>query len=194
MTKIIYLARNLGLRKRFVYDRRGTVAIEWAIVAIPFFAIIGAIIDMSYTAWVSINLHNSLNDAARTIQTGQFQKNTSTITDTSQLVNSFRDQLCMPDGTNKRLLFVDCADVKVQVQTFTSMSTATADPVLDASTKQWSSTFGKKYSQAGANTFVVAQAATKIPVWFNILKVTQDFDDGSRLVEATAVIRTEPFN
>lgn len=183
-----------GAGKRFAPDRTGTVAIEWALVAIPFLAIVGAILDISYTSWASINLTGALNDAARTIQTGRFQKKTSGVTDVTELITKFRDQLCMPDGTTRRLLFVDCAAVKVQVQTFPSIGAAQAETPLDATTKQWSSTFGTKYSNAGANTIVVAQAAIKVPVWFNVLQVTQNFDDGSRLVQATAVFRTEPFN
>lgn len=177
---------------RFRRAREGATAVEFALLAIPFFALIGAIVDTSLTLWASQTLDDALGDAARLIQTGQFQNANVGVTSPTTLIDNLRQQVCQSNGTARPTLF-DCTAVKVQVQTFSSLAGSTSDSPVDATTNDWSSNFGTKYANPGAGTIVVVQAAVKYPTWMNVLNVTPKFADGSHLLQSVAVFRTEPF-
>ena len=181
-----------SLLRRFRKDADGMVAVEWALLAVPFFAILGAIIDVSMTSWVSQNLNNAVSDAARTIQTGSFQTEMRGNTNTTDVLNKFREKICAPNG-NVRLYFVSCDQLKVQIETFSTMAAGQADSPINSSTGNWSDDFGKTYNSAGASTIVVVQVAAKYPIWMNILRVAPTFADGSRLLRSTIMLKTEPF-
>lgn len=177
---------------RFSGDARGTVAVEWALLMMPFFAILGAIIDVSVTSWVSQNLNNAVSDAARTIQTGKFQEENKGNADTKDVLSKFREKICAPNG-NVRLYFISCDRLKVQVQTYSKMGDGKTDSPVDSATREWSSNFGNTYTSPDPSTITVMQVAAKYPVWLNILNVTPTFADGSRLLQSTVVLKTEPY-
>lgn len=181
-----------ALIARFHGANDGATAVEFGLLAIPFFALITGIIDTSLTLWASETLDDAMADAARTIQTGQFQTANAGVTDTKTLIENLRQQLCQSNGSTRTTLF-DCSKVKIQVQTFASMNAGTPDNPIDSTTNTWSSSFGTKYTNAGASTIVVVQAAVNYPTWFNILNVTPKFADGSHLLQSVFVFRTEPF-
>lgn len=179
--------------RRFRGASDGATAVEFALIAFPFFALVAAILEVSMTLWASETLDDALGEAARTIQTGQFQTENRATTDTTTLVENFRKQLCLANGQPRPTVF-DCANVKVQVQVFSSMGASSAEDPIDPSTRDWSSSFGKKYSDPGASVIVVVQAATKFSLFFpNLLPVTPSFSDGSRLLQSVSVFRTEPY-
>lgn len=177
---------------RFRRSRDGATAVEFALLAIPFFALIGAVVDTSLMLWASETLDDALGDAARLIQTGQFQNTNAGVTNTTTLIENLRQQICRSNGTARVTVF-DCSSVKVQVQTFSSIASSASDSPVDSTTNDWSANFGKKYMNAGAGTIVVVQAAVKYPTWMNVFNITPKFADGSRLLQSVAVFRTEPF-
>ncbi len=62
--------RTMG---RFRRDEKGVTAVEFGLLSLPFFAIIGAILETSLIFMASQILDSAVNDSARLIRTGQAQ-------------------------------------------------------------------------------------------------------------------------
>lgn len=62
-----------SLFKRFRNNRKGVTAVEFAIVSIPFFALLLGIVEVALVFFTSQLIESSLSDAARLIRTGQAQ-------------------------------------------------------------------------------------------------------------------------
>src|SRR5687768_17237590 len=75
-------------RPGFIADERGTTAIEFAILGIPFFALLAAILETSYVFLASQILDTAVQDAGRQIRTGQVESS-----DTYG-VSDFRAAIC----------------------------------------------------------------------------------------------------
>jgi Flp pilus assembly protein TadG len=71
------LAWAAGRMLRFHADRKGSVAVEFGLVAIPFFALIFAIFQTALVVFTGQVLDTALQDAARLIMTGQAQSMTA---------------------------------------------------------------------------------------------------------------------
>src|SRR5688572_17065966 len=100
-------------RRGFLRDDRGTTAIEFGILGIPFFALLGAILETAYVFLAAQILDTAVQDAGRYIRTGQLQKGGYG----SGEKDKFRSEVC--EG-----LFglFDCTKLWVRVETVTSFS------------------------------------------------------------------------
>ena len=91
-------------RHRFIKDTRGAAALEFALIATPFFALLFAILEVAMVFFSSALLDRAVEDVARDIRTGE------TI---SALVTAdqFRTQIC--EGID---LVMDCDQLTVDVR------------------------------------------------------------------------------
>ncbi len=136
--------------RRFRRNESGATAVEMALVATPFFAILFAIIQLGYRFFAAEALDTAVAEASRAIMTGQVQSNVAITT-----ADQFRDQvLC---NTTKRLLpeFMDCSKLVVDVRQLSSFgdasfSTSGADLLTGSPTT---------YSPGARGAIVVARAA-----------------------------------
>lgn len=71
-------------------NRRGSTAIEFALVAIPFVMIVTAIIEISVMFAAHSIMLGATQDAVRAVRTGQLQA----ISDPDEADSFFREQLC----------------------------------------------------------------------------------------------------
>jgi len=65
--------RSKARSKTFSKNQDGATAIEFALVALPFFALIFAIIELAIIFFISSALNNATSEAGRLIRVGQFQ-------------------------------------------------------------------------------------------------------------------------
>jgi len=63
------------LPRRLVKDEEGATAIEFAVLAIPFFLMLFGIIELAVIFFINSNLQNASYEAARRIRTGEFTGN-----------------------------------------------------------------------------------------------------------------------
>ena len=61
------------LLRRFRSNRRGSVAVEFSLIALPFFALLFAIIETALVFFASQVLETAVQDSSRLILTGQAQ-------------------------------------------------------------------------------------------------------------------------
>ena len=67
--------KKLSFRRmrRYLKNREGTAAIEFAILAIPFFMLLFAILELAIVFFINSTLNHAVSEAGRQIRTGNFQ-------------------------------------------------------------------------------------------------------------------------
>ncbi|SFL39734.1 TadE/TadG family type IV pilus assembly protein [Methylobacterium pseudosasicola] len=175
----------------------GASAVEFALVALPFLALSGAILEAGVTYFAQEILQQAVTDAGRQIYTGQFQTANTSITDTTTLLNNFRTAMCYPGG-RARITVFPCANVRVSITKAASFGSAT--PVQATATNattgisDWNTNF-PSYTCARAGDVVVVQAAIDVPVYFPLLGAAYaTLPNRRRLIQAATVFQVEPFN
>ena len=184
-------ARSLigrALRRRrpgFARDERGATIIEFALLAFPFFLIVGAILETSVMFLSGQILESAVQDVSRLIRTGQAQ---GTIVSADQ----FRTRIC------DRLygLFSDCSGLHVEVQSVTDFSSVSITPPVDFTCKtncNW--TRSEDYTTGSGSSIIVVQVYYKWPVILRMGDLTlANLPENKRLMSASMVFRNEPFS
>ena len=178
-------------------NAEGAAAVEFALVAVPFLALCGAIFQIAFQIWATQNFDRALQNAVRTIFTGQFQQANAGQTDPSVLLANLKSVMCGPPNAVIPTVF-NCQGVKIDVATAGTFAAATPATPINAATGTWSTGFGTNYACAKPGTIVVVTAAVQFPTFFNMLglstrKFTTGSGAGSSLLTSTAVFRTEPY-
>lgn len=168
---------------RFGRARDGVTAVEFAMIAPIFFALLLGIFETAFTMLTGQLVETATIDASRLILTGQAQAQGMTKA-------AFKDAVCglLPS-------FLDCSNgVFVDVQVLTAfdatISTPTKDGNLDPS--------AFKFVPGGRDDIVMVRVYYK---WTGLIASTMknfglDFSnqaDGSTLETATMVFKNEPF-
>jgi Flp pilus assembly protein TadG len=166
--------------KTLVRDRRGATIIEFAIVALPFIALLIATLQTSLVFFAQQTLETVSEETSRQILTGAVRSS-----NTGQ--DAFHQLACdnLPS-------YMNCADLMVDVQTASSFADVdTSTPSLydkDGKPKTWD------FNTGGAGDIVVMRTMYLLPVVGGPLGFNLANADGShRLLIATAVFRTEPY-
>lgn len=172
---------TLWRRSGFVRNERGATVVEFALLAPPFFAMVGAILETALFFLASQVLDSAVNDSSRMIRTGQ--AHTSGFT--SEI---FREAVC-----DRLYGLFDCDEVKIKVSEFTSFSTATTtDDVVDNATGDWA--LVEDYDQGDGSSIVLVEAFYKWPTYLDFFGFNlASLPDNTRLLAAVRVFRNEPF-
>lgn len=183
------------VRTAFARDAGGAAAVEFAFVVMPFVLLLAAIIQIALTGWASQNLDEALERAVRKIYTGAFQGANKGASSQVANLSALKQELCGTPGARIATVF-NCADLNVKLDVAVSASfAASASPtIVDPRTGTWAAGFGTRYQCAAPGAIVVVTVAVRQPVAFPFLNYgTPAFSDGSRLLQATTVFRTEPY-
>lgn len=184
-----------ALLARFRKDRSGVAAVEFALVALPFFGIIFAILEISLHFWANQVLETMVSDASRRIYTGQFQQGNAATTDEAQLLDRFKRLMCLEtvDGAERpRAALFNCmADVKLDIRARDDFPDRIEVPTLDSSTNRLD-TRGWGYRPSQPREIVVVRAALEMPLFVSVFG-RGNLGNGRNLIMATAVFRNEPF-
>ena len=173
------MVRAFDLR-RFRRDEGGVTAVEFGLLALPFFAIIGAILETALIFLASQVLDSAVNDSSRLIRTGQAQAANYT-------VENYRDAIC----ENLYGLF-DCDLVKIRVTQVANFAGANIDVPTDPVTGNW--TVVESYDHGTGNSIILVEAYYKWPIALNMLDFNlSNLPDNTRMLSAVRVFRNEPF-
>jgi Flp pilus assembly protein TadG len=167
------------LCRRFVRRQDGSAAVEFALIATPFLALLFAIIETAMVFFAGQTLEAAAADSARLIMTGQAQSQNFSAAD-------FKTQVC-----NRIYGLFDCSGgVYVDVKTYTSFSSATASPVTASNF----STGNMAYNPGTVGDIVVVSLYYQWPVYVSLLgNNLTNLSGGRRLLAATSVFRVEPY-
>ena len=167
-----YFSGNLG---RLARARRGAVAVEYALLSIPFLTILFAIIETGYIFFAAILIEGATAEAARQIRTGAVQESGAPLT-------QFRGILC-----NNLFGIVPCGDLVIDVRNFTRFTDANPPPIAGNAA-------GATFAPGAAGDVVVVRVAYE---WYFITPFIDEAlskaDGGTRSIVSSAAFRNEPF-
>ena len=166
--------------KRFIRARDGAAAVEFALIATPFFLLIFATLEVALYFLGSTVIENGVNEAARAIRTGQLQQS-------GQTVEDFRGSIC------ERISAVaDCSRIQLDVRTFDSFSSSSNPSPLDANGEINDSNF--TFDPGGGGDVVVVRVFYDWQLLApGVVSGMTNMSGNKRLISATAVFRNEPF-
>lgn len=175
------LGRSARLAGRFRRDEGGANAVEFGLVALPFFALVMAIIEAAMAFFASQVMETGLRDAARMIRTGQAQTGNWTAA-------RFKEEVC----AHIPALLNCAASLTIDVRSYNSFSSA------DWSVPTSGGNFnpgGTQFNMGAAGSIVVARAFYAWPSYANILGSSlANQSNGTILLVASSAFRNEPFS
>lgn len=169
-----------GLLGAFRRDRKGATAIEFAIVAMPFLALVFAILEFGLAFFVNRVLDNAVIESARLLKTGQAQQQKF---DKGQ----FKASIC--ERLTDFLCNEDRFDVDVRVfDNFGSIA------LPDLTDEDGNLTGNFSYTSSKGGQIVVVRVIYRWPMFTSLLQTSAgDTGNMERLLRSTAVFRNEPF-
>ena len=181
-----------GKRRRnrfgaFIRDREGATAVEFALIATPFLAIIAALIQTFLLFFAQSVLENAVRQSSRQILTGQVQTQDASLSQTAAIA-AFHQTVC----NNAAVLFT-CNGLMVDVQVANNWSSAnTGMPTLTYNsngnvTNTW------QFNPGNAGDVVVVRVIYLWPVFFGPIAFNMaNQANGSREIMASAAFQNEP--
>jgi len=168
--------------RRFRAERKGSAAVEFAMTAPLFFALLFAILDVAMIFFAGQTLETATQASARLILTGQAQSGNYTAA-------QFKTDFC-----NNIFALISCqTGVSVDVQSYSSFaSISPTDPCASGSFS--SSSFG--YNPGNAGDVVVVRAFYQWPIFvptFGFNPSSPCLTGSKYLLTSTAAFRNEPF-
>jgi Flp pilus assembly protein TadG len=154
----------------------GVALIEFAIIALPFLALILGMLEVGLIFWAGYELDNATLAASRMIKTGQAQKNNYTQAD-------MITEIC-----NNVAILSDCASkLQLTVQSFSSFN-CIANPAQTGCTPP------SNYNLGGGSQIELVTSSYEWPLFnFATVALLSNLPDGNRLIQSAAVFQNEPF-
>jgi Flp pilus assembly protein TadG len=173
--------RGFRLARRFLRQRKGAAAVEFALIAAPFLGLTFAIMETAIVFFAGQTLETAAATASRLILTGQAQTQ-------GMSAATFKQQVC-----NQIYGLFDCANgVYVDVQKYVSFASINISNPIDANGNLNTGSFG--FNPGGPGDIVVMRLYYKWPVYVNLLGLNlSNMSGGFNLLAATAVFRNEPY-
>ena len=171
------LLRAPALR-RLARREDGAVAIEFGLVAMPFFGVLLATIETALVFFAGQVLETAVADSSRLIMTRQAQSQNFDAA-------AFKNQVCA-----KASSLFDCAGIYVDVRTAASFASANLSKPLD-NLGNLLNNF--TYQPGVAGDVVVVRIMYQWPIYLNFSGFNlTDMTGGKKLLMATATFRNEP--
>ncbi len=166
--------------RRFARREDGATTVEFAIVAVPFLALVFAIIETAMVFFAGQVLETATADSARLIMTGQAQTQGMTQT-------TFKDQVC-----SRIFGLFNCASgVFVDVKNYPSFASVNLTNPVDANGNLINNF---TYAPGAPGDIVVVRLIYQWPVFVPLFGLNlADMSGNKRLLIATAAFRNEPY-
>jgi len=173
--------RSFSEGRRFARAQDATAAVEFALVAAPFLALVFAILETALVFFAGQSLEAAASDTARLIMTGQAQT-------AGYSQSDFKTAVCnyLSGG-----LF-NCANgVYVDVETYSTFTAInTAPPIVNGQLN----TANMNYIPGGPGDIVVVRLYYQWPIYVSMFSDNlSNLTGNQRLLVATSVFRNEPY-
>jgi Flp pilus assembly protein TadG len=186
--RLVRSAERFRSSRHFALCRKGAAALEFALIAAPFLALLVALFQTALVFFAGRVLDEVTEEASRYILTGQAQQANMTQA-------QFQNYLCT--GTNTATLvsaLFNCNNLMISVENYSDFSSANVTtPTLTyngsgAVSNTWS------YSPGTPGSIVVVQVMYQWPIVLGPLGFNlSNLANGDRLLISTAVFKTEPY-
>lgn len=175
--------KPLGVMRRFARERRGAVAIEFGIMALPFIGLIFAILETSLSFSTQQLIANAADRISRDVRTGRLRAANLNGSGLHDMVCA-QIALMAPDG---------CPDLEVDIQNYASFAAVpkrtpfTAGGDIDDS--------GFAIAPGGPSTINQMRIYYRWPVMTDFMRsYMSNLPGGKTLLAATTTWRNEPFD
>lgn len=160
-------------------DRRGATAVEFALIAFPFFGLVMGCIELAIVLFAGVSLDLAAAKVSRELRTGMASKATTSA--------AFITKVC----NEMAWLGSDCTSkLRVDVRTFTNfqMVTQAPDVIVDGKFA------GMQYTVGGSSQIQLVRAYYPWPVFSPFLKPgLGSLSSGETVLSSIIVFRNEPF-
>lgn len=164
---------------RMTKDKKGATAVEFAIVALPFLALLGAILETALVFFAGMMMDHALSRSAREIRTGQIQL-------AGGSPEAFRNSVC-----SRTAGLVNCTRLRIDVRTLDSFGGATTLPLDDDGMVNLDAIV---FQPGDPGEIVLVRAFYDWPLFVPNLGLGMSNMSGNRrLLTSTAAFRNEPF-
>jgi Flp pilus assembly protein TadG len=171
--------------RRFGRRKDGAAIVEFAVVMVPFIALLFAILEVALVFFAGQVLETAVADSSRLIMTGQAQK---AVGDKKQ---AFRDEVC-----DRLYGLFDCAiGIHIDVRKYNAFAAADmSPPVFDQGDGELDVSDFNQFDPGVQGDIVVVRVVYEWPTFvrdfgFNLATLP----NGNRLLMATAAFRNEPY-
>jgi len=176
-------------------DESGAAAIEFAFVAIPFFALLFASLEAGLVYLSGRILENSVLEVTRRVYTGEVSFSSS-----ADAISYFRREICNSRTSDGELqpkpLLRDCeSKLLLDIRPASSFPNSVPPPIVtdEDGDRRIDPDFGG-YEQPAPKQIVVVRAALEHPVLVSLLGANgSNLSANTRLLTAATAFRTEPF-
>lgn len=159
----------------------GAAAVEFALVVVPFFALMFAIIELALVFWAGQVLETATQDASRLIMTGQAQNKNFDQT-------RFRQELC------SRVLGLFNCNAGMLIDVRTSGAFASANLGKPALKNGKVDDTGFQFQTGGPGDIVVVRVMYEWPLIMRTFGLDlADMPSGKRLLMSAVAFRNEPY-
>jgi Flp pilus assembly protein TadG len=170
--------QRFTLLGRLGRSRRGSTAVEFALVSIPFFSMLFAIIETALMFFVGQMLDTATSQASRLIRTGQAHQSGMSQT-------QMAERICQG-----MVNLIDCdTNLHLDVRTYASFGAVDLGSPLDAN-----GDFNNlQYNIGQTSQIVVVRAFYTWPAFFKVLGSGATLSDGRYVLASVVAFRNEPF-
>ena len=177
-------AAALRLIRSFRRNRRASAAVEFALVAPMFFAMLFALFETALIFFAGQLLENGVQDSGRLIYTYQAQS-------ASMSQSAFKTDLC-----NRVSQLFTCSGISVDVQSYPPGTVIPTSPPFDSSGNP-TAAMAWNVPASNSSSTVVIRAFYQWPLivtqlGYNIANINRGTTNSKRLMIATAAFRVEP--
>ena len=171
----------------FSRAEEGATAVEFGLIAMPFFGLLFAIIEVSLAFWTTQVLETAVTNASRQLYTGQFQTDPTNASLTpQQLQTKFKTLVC----NNVTGLFDCTSKVSVDVQVPSSGWSASGPPVSGGQYDTSGYGFAR---QPASGEITIVRASMEYPLYTRLVGLGTGLENGNLLIVASTAFRTEPY-
>lgn len=174
------------LRRRFRSDRQGGVAVEFALLALPFFTILFGLIELAVVYFIETAVQDALSREVRRIRTGQLQ-----IADPPVSKADFTQSVCA--RVQSVVVGADCARLYVDVRAFSNYGASRGIAAPFAANGEFDPSL-LVFQPGGAEQTILARAYYEYDVSSPLTRNLIANSSSVRLITATELFRSEPFS
>ena len=184
--RLLSASGNGGRHPRLLADRRGVAGVEFAMLALPFFALLGVVAESGVVVLAQQTLDVSVDRASRLLRTGEFQDRA----DGSDPTQRLRQLMC---GNSS--LFFACREVRLDVTRAASFKGSQLAEPYDTQTKTVVQSFGTQFQCPAGDDVIAIRAAVPILRLFSFLDFTgRRLSNNRQLLVSTVIVRAEAYD
>jgi Flp pilus assembly protein TadG len=176
---------RLRRSKAFWRANKGSAAVEFALVAMPFFALIGGVIELGLIFMAQVLLDNAMTIASREIRTGDNQSAMTPAVQQVQLTN-FQRNVCH----EMSWMVADCeSNLQLTVDTYTAFSAVPLTSPISGG----KFSLVQNFNTGGPGSIVVVRAYYQWTLFIPVLNQALERTPGKTMLTSIAAFANEPF-